>query len=100
MIETLFQKAWQFLSSSFPDIDTNGMMNKAMEVGKSQASTGAVMSVLENVARDRGYIGALQGNSVWESLKKKKPDEVISYTHTTIQEMGLMPMITSLITKK
>ena len=100
MIQGMLQKAWQFVSKALPDLDTGGMMGKAMEIGQSQASTTAVMSVLEGYARQKGYGRVFENNQAWNALKGKKPDEVIPYAQKTLNGMGKWDLLTSFFGRK
>jgi len=100
MIESMLQKAWQYLSKSFPDWNAGEVLNKAMEMGKTQTSTNAIMTMLEGYANNKGYSNALANNKIWESLKGKAPDEVLPYAKNTIQEMGLMNILSTFFNKK
>jgi len=58
------------------------------------------MASLEQVARSKGWGGAFENNQIWNSIKGKRPNEVIPHATSMLNEMGQLPAILSFFTGK
>jgi len=46
------------------------------------------MAGLEQIAKSRGWDGALKDNQIWQSFKQKKPDDIIPHAEHILKETG------------
>lgn len=95
------QEAWHGIKQGLSDINAEGALSKAMEIGKEQVNSNSVTTFMETMVRNNGGDKMLtKYNHILQPLKNMPTQNVVPYVLKIVQDIGIMNILSSILGKK